>query len=297
MESLLLILGIISPIILILGVAIKFYKISKMPLNVRWEIYPLPHEKGERGKYGGSYMEELNWLEKKPERYTLGGFKELFKEILYLHRVKKFNPYGIWIWSMALHWGIWLLFLWMAILIVNSVSGLEIASQLSISAYLSYILGVIGVVGLIIKRVTVHDLRIYTYPIDYVNLLFLLLLFASGLLSVMNKGGVNESITYLEGLLKGKITFAELSSMTILHFLIFKLFLIYIPFSKFFHGPVKYMTFHKILWDDMYQVKGSEEDKKISEQLNYRVRWSGPHILSDKSWLENAQNTNLNDKV
>lgn len=57
------------------------------------------------------------------------------------------------------------------------------------------------------------------------------------------------------------------------------------------------MTFHKILWDDMYQVKGSEEDKKISEQLNYRVRWSGPHILSDKSWLENAQNTNLHDKV
>jgi hypothetical protein len=113
----------------------------------------------------------------------------------------------------------------------------------------------------------------------------------------MNKGGVNESITYLEGLLKGKITFAELSSMTILHFLIFKLFLIYIPFSKFFHGPVKYMTFHKILWDDMYQVKGSEEEKKISEQLNYRVRWSGPHILSDKSWLENAQNTNLHDKV
>jgi len=297
MESLLMILAIAAPIILILGIALNFYKISKMPLNVRWEIYPIPHEIGEKRKYGGSYMEELNWLEKKPERYTLGEYTEPFKEILYLHKVKKFNPYGIWIWSMALHWGIWLLFLWMGILIINSVFNLEVASKLSVLAYLSYILGCIGVLGLIIKRVTTHNLKIYTSPIDYVNLIFLLLLFSSGLFSVINEIGVKESINYMEGLFKGSIYLDELSSITILHFVFFKLFLIYIPFSKFFHGPVKYMTYHKILWDDMYQVKGSEEEKKISEQLNYRVGWAGPHILSDKSWLDNAKNTNLHDKV
>lgn len=297
MENFLFIIALASIIIMIIGIAVKFYRISKMPLNVRWEIYPLPHESEEKRKYGGSYMEEVDWQDKKPERHLMGEILEPLKEIFYLHRVKKFNPYGIWFWSMALHWGIWLLFLWMGILLVNSIFNWEIASKLNFLAYFSYILGILGVTGLIFKRIFIQDLKIYTSGIDYVNLLFLLFLFTSGLFAISNENGTEELLSYSTGFLKGSIPVDELSIVTIVHFVIFELFLIYIPFSRFFHGPVKYATFHSILWNDMYQIKGSAEERKISKQLNYKVGWAGPHILSDQTWLENAQNTNLHEKI
>ncbi len=297
MGNLLFIIALASPIIMVFGILIKFYRISKMPVNLRWEIYPVPHEAGEKRKYGGSYLEEINWQDKKPEKYFMGEILEPLKEIFYLHRVKKFNPYGIWFWSMALHWGIWLIFLWMGILLINGIFNWEIASKLNFIAYFSYVFGILGVTGLIIKRISTHDLKIYTSSIDYINLLFLLFLFTTGLFAIMKDNGVKEFSAYLTGLLRGSIPVDELSVITIVHFVNFELFLIYIPFSRFFHGPVKYATFHGILWNDMYQIKGSAEEKKISEQLNYKVVWAGPHILPDQTWLENAQNINLHEKI
>lgn len=296
MEFLLIFLGIVSPLIMVTGIIIKFYQISQLPVNVRWEIYPLPSESGERKRYGGSYLEEVDWVKKKHEKSIIAEFTEPLKEILFLHRVKEFNPYGLWVWSMFLHWGVWLIFLWVLLIIVASIfEGFNLSNFVFI-AYLAYILGVIGSAGLIIKRISNKNLKLYTSGIEYLNLIFLLILFATGFLMISGEDSVNEVLSYVGGILIFDISLYEISSITLVHFLLFKLFLIYIPFSKFFHGPVKFFTFHKILWDDNFQKKGSPEEKKISQQLNYRVRWAGPHILPEQSWLENAKNTNLNEK-
>lgn len=37
----------------------RFYKYARMPLHGRWELYPVPRETGERGRYG---MIEPDWL-------------------------------------------------------------------------------------------------------------------------------------------------------------------------------------------------------------------------------------------
>ena len=42
-------------------------KYARMPVHLRWELYPVPHEEG-RG--GGSYLQELEWW-KKPRRRSL----------------------------------------------------------------------------------------------------------------------------------------------------------------------------------------------------------------------------------
>lgn len=48
--------------ILFLGVAAcRIARIARLPLNVRWEVYPVPHEAKEKRGYGGSYMEEVDW--------------------------------------------------------------------------------------------------------------------------------------------------------------------------------------------------------------------------------------------
>jgi nitrate reductase gamma subunit len=296
MEALLLFLAVLSPVALTAGIAIKFYKISQMPLNIRWEIYPLPKGELEKIRYGGSYMEEIDWVKKNNPRRSYFEFVEPFKELFFLHRVHKFNKYGLWIWSMALHWAVGLLFGTLIILLLDGIFTDIDLSGLVIVPIFSYVLGVFGSLGLIAKRFINKELKLYTSGIEYFNLIFLLLIFFTGFLSFIQDSSLSEAFIYVDGVLKLSIPFDEISSLTIIHFLLVELFLMYIPFSKFFHGPVKFFTFHKILWSDEFQTKGSKEEKKIMQQLHYKVRWSGPHMLSDQNWLENAKNTNLHEK-
>lgn len=296
MDALLSLLAILSPLILFGGIAVKFKKISSMPLNVRWEIYPLPKGDLEKIRYGGSYMEEVDWQKKQNPHKSYLEFIELFKELFFLHRVHKFNRYGLWIWSMALHWGVGLLFGWLLILIIDSLFAKIDLSGLTFFGIVAYVLGIIGSVGLLFKRLTNRELNLYTSGLEYFNLLFLLSIFLTGLLMALDDSSLNEAFLYMSGVVRFSIPVDDLSSMTLIHFILVELFLIYIPFSKFFHGPVKFFTFHKILWKDEFQQKGSEEEKKIMEQLHYKVKWSAPHMIPDQNWLHNAKNTNLDEK-
>ena len=296
MDILLNLFAFISVILLVLGTGIKFARIANQPVHVRWEIYPIPSAKEGGVSCSGSYFENIDWIKKEPKKSLLIEFTEPFKEIFFLHRVKNFNIYGLWPWSMALHWGIWLLFLWVFLVLVNTTLYSFNLNNLIFIAYLSYGLGVLGSVGLLIKRISNKELKLYTSGIDYVNLFFLFLLFFTGILMLQVDDYSNEVLSYMEGIVSFSFQSENFSTITLIHFLIFEIFLLYIPFSRFFHGPVKFFTFHKILWNDSYQKKGSTEEKKIIQQLNYKVKWTAPHILPEKSWLENAQNTNLHEK-
>jgi hypothetical protein len=76
-------------------------------------------------------------------------------------------------------------------------------------------------------------------------------------------------------------------------FLVLELFVIYMPFSKLIHYFAKYFTYHYQMWDDAYKTKGSANDQKVAQQLAFTAAWSGPHFTQGKSWLEQAQNTNV----
>lgn len=68
------------------------------------------------------------------------------------------------------------------------------------------------------------------------------------------------------------------------------------PFSKYLHFVAKYFNFHQSLWDDAFKVKDSEIDKRIIKQLSYNIKWAGPHVVPDKSWLEESQLAVLEEK-
>jgi nitrate reductase gamma subunit len=78
-----------------------------------------------------------------------------------------------------------------------------------------------------------------------------------------------------------------------LTFLLFELFMIYMPFSKLIHYFAEYFTYHSQLCDDAFKTKGSPTDKKVTEQSAYTPAWSAPHVVPGKSWLEQAQNTSV----
>ena len=48
----------------------KCIRLVRMPLHLRWEIYPVPHEGEKKAKYGGSFFEEVMWW-KKPIKKSL----------------------------------------------------------------------------------------------------------------------------------------------------------------------------------------------------------------------------------
>jgi hypothetical protein len=81
----------------------------------------------------------------------------------------------------------------------------------------------------------------------------------------------------------------------LIHFIALELFLIYMPFTKIIHYIGKYFTFEQTLWDDAFKASNSPADKKVQRQLGYTVTWSAPHIVANKTWLEQAQLTAMED--
>jgi len=275
-----------SILIFLALVIYKFYKTASMPLNLRWEVYPVPHETRDKRKYGGSYMEEVNWVQKPRESSKIAELFEMGAEIFFLKRVREHNPYQIWPLSMALHWGLYLLVVWIGLLTITN--WLPFLDSLSVGVgALSLILGIIGSIGLIIKRAINPDLRLYTTPIDYFNLIFLVVIFGLGLVS----WGLDPSYSGHQIYIQNMLSFKPSPVPTFVTALFFTLqmFAIYMPFSKLIHYVMKHFTFTETLWDDTFNIKGSEKDRQIESQLGYTKNWAGPHFSSDKTWFDDVQ--------
>lgn len=291
----LVLFGWLSVFIFIVGVVYKFMRFSTMPLNLRWDIYPIPHEPGEKRHYGGSYMEEIDWARKPRHSSLMGELIEMGSEIFFLKRVKEHNPFNLWPFSMAMHWGIYLLLTWILLLIVEAFFKINAISQITnIVGIVAFILGASGCLTLILKRGMNKELNLYTAPVEYFNLLFLLSIFVTGIISWRIDPSFASSRKYIEGIIFFNLS--PVPSIVILNFLLFELFLIYMPFTKLLHYVGKYFNFHQSLWDDGFKEKDSEIDKKIIKQLGYKISWAGPHSTPGKTWLEGAQDLVLEEK-
>ncbi len=277
--------------ILFIGVAAyRIARIARLPLNVRWEVYPVPHEPKVKRRYGGSYMEEVDWATTKRTTSPLPAFLEIAIEVATLKRVREHNGYGIWPLSLAMHWGLYLYFLWLFLLAVGHWSTVAAVSSLAIAVGLAaHLLGTAGALGLAAKRATSRDLGRYTTPIDYFNLLFIAGFFLVGLISWLGDRSFAAHKTFIGGALVFKPV--PVPAAASVSFLLFGLFMIYMPFTKLIHYFAKYFTFDKALWDDDFKAKGSAVDAQVTTQLGYRADWSAPHVGAGKTWLEQAQTT------
>ncbi len=272
----------------------RIAQITRLPTNLRWEVYPVPHESEEKRRYGGSYMEEVDWAKRPRSHSILPDLQEMGAEILALKRVRENNVYGIWPLSLAMHWGIYLYFGWLLLLVVENLVYLPVLSYLTAAVGLaSFLLGLFGTLALAVKRARDPDLNLYTAPIDYFNLVFLAAFFALGLASWLNGLSFESHRVYI-----GSVLFFRpvgVPPLTLAAFFFFELFMIYMPFTKLIHYFAKYFTFDLTLWDDEFNAKGSPRDRKLLAQLAYPIRWSGPHIEPGKTWLEEVKLTMAGD--
>jgi len=291
----------IAYVFIIVAYAIKVAKIARKPLHLRWELYPVLHEKGYR--HGGSYFEEVDWWTKPQKKNRIRGIVFLLKNYFFFGEYFQ-KKRGYWLGLYPWHLGFYLIvsfhiLTFIGALVLVSTNASIIAGSASIGArflyYLtlvvaiaSFILGSIGSIGMLIKRLTEKELRDFAAPINYFNYIFFLIVFLSGLFAwYFFDPTLSQYREFWTGLITFKYIHVDAAAYT--HIMLFALFLIYLPFTRSTHYITKIFAFFGIRWDDVPNLKGNEMRKEISKLLNQSVSWSAPHIQSGKKWSEVAK--------
>jgi nitrate reductase gamma subunit len=298
----------IAVAVFVIAVVARFVKISRLPLHLRWELYPVAHEKG-RSHYGGSYLEESDWWTKKRESSVFGELKVMIPEILLLAGVREHNPKH-WLFTFPFHFGLYLLAGLIGLLVIGGIAGAA-GADLSPNAgflgsaiyhltyvfgYLGLILALIGALALLARRTFNRDYREYTVPGDYFNLLFFIVTAGVALLHHVK---ADPSFVLLRMFFEGLLTFdlamevvasAPMPGLMAAEIVLGSVLLAYIPLTHMAHFFTKWFMYHDIRWSDEPNIRGSKIEKTVQEMLNYPVSWSAPHIRGDgkKTWAQVA---------
>jgi nitrate reductase gamma subunit len=284
-----------------IGTAYRAWTMAKTPVHLRWDLYPIPHEKG-REHYGGSYFEEVDWWTKPANVSMASELKEMSKEILFIQSMY-FNNRPLWIFSFPFHFGLYLSIVFVLLVFFSAflgVFGVTVsADSTNLFAravhYITYPFGIVGAVmgafgalGLFFSRVFNPNLRHASVRSDYFNVLLLFAVFVSGLIV-----WATEDISYLglREFFTDLVSFRatdQVSTGFATHMVLAAAFLLYLPFTHMTHFVGKYFTYHKVRWEDSPNIRGSELEKRVQEALGYKLNWSAPHIKTGGTWAEAA---------
>ncbi len=307
MSVLLTILTYFAYIFIVAMYSVKLVKIARMPVHLRWELYPVAHEA--KSQYGASYYEDLEQWTKQRRKTVLKGTLFLLKEYFCMGEYFQRNR---WYWLVLLPWHIgFILIITFHILCffgaLALVAGVPVSAESALSlggilyflilitGVVSFVSGSFGSVGLLIKRLCDKDLRAFATPQNYFNYLFTLAVFGSGLYAWLF---VDPTLSGYREFWKGLITLnpTPVDYATTTHIILFALFLIYLPFTRSLHYITKFFAYFWVRWDDKPNVRGSKFEGKLKEWLNKPVSWSAPHIPRGKTWAEIASEKKSDDE-
>ncbi|MEJ2009962.1 MAG: nitrate reductase, partial [Acidobacteriota bacterium] len=167
----------------IIASVVRAVRYASLPLHMRWELYPVPHEDKERLAHGGSYFETKDWWTK-PIPFNLAGeLKWMLAEILFLKGLWEFKR-KTWYRSYPFHLGLYMLIGATVLLFMNALlwilvpiawaggTGTVLHYAYTIIGLVGAGLALVGAVGLLIERLTDEDLKPYTTAGDIFNLAF-----------------------------------------------------------------------------------------------------------------------------
>ena len=301
MSALLAILTYFAYVFIVTMYAVKAVKIARMPVHLRWELYPVIHET--KRQYGASYYEDLERWAKHRHQTVLRGVLFLLKENLcfgeYFHRNR-----GYWLVLLPWHLGFILIITFHVLCFGGALaqaSGVSVSAEsigvggmlyflILLTGVASFVSGSLGSVGLFIKRVCDKDLRAFATPQNYFNYLFTLMVFASGLYAWYF---VDPTLFEYRKFWTGLVTLspARVESPAAIHIILFALFLIYLPFTRSLHYITKFFSYFWVRWDDQPNWRGSKSERRLEEWLNQPVSWSAPHIPPGRTWAEIASDS------
>jgi len=282
-------------IIAIIGKVLRYVS---APQHMRWELYPVPHEKG-RAEYGGSYLEELDWWTKPRESDKFNELKEMAEEIILLKGVFKHNR-SVWASSFPFHFGMYLLIGWLVLLLGGAIlQQLDVSIGASAGAFgqiIHYLTGVTGYIGLFmtafgalglcIWRALDKRQREFNAPIDFFNLILM-----AGMSIVVLIAFATQDPTFatLRLYVGATITLSQATvpstlagvSIGLLSFTI-----MWVTITRMSHFVAKYFLYHAVRWNDEPNERGSKIEQSLIALLNEKVTWSADHIQTGKTWAE-----------
>ncbi len=277
--------------VFVCATACRIIAIVRMPRQLRWDLYPLPH----RGATGSKYQ-RLDFNKHPAKSHLLLEIWEMVLEILFVKRLLKNNP-RLWVGSYAMHAGIYLGVLWLVLLSAGAIvrtTTPDASSSIITGLFLlipvaggaALVLGLAGSVYLLLRRCLEQDLRTMSDRVTFLNLWLMIALFGSALAAWLVADG---SFRLLHSQIAGLITFhpaAPHHPLIAVEFLFFGLFLMYLPFSRMLHFAAKYFFYHNIMWDDESMIRNSRLEREKCKELAFPLQWAAPHIKTDRSWLE-----------
>lgn len=288
----------ISVAVAVVAMLAKAWRYITAPLHFRWELYPVPHEKG-RSEYGGSYLEELDWWSKPRQSDKFNELKEMLLEVLLLKGVFHHNR-KVWTFSLPFHLGMYLCIGWLVLLLLGAILeingqaigagaggvGLVIHLLTLICGYAGLILSGVGALGLLIWRITDSNQRPYNSPAEYFNLFIFDVVVTVALIAHLSadpgfaqlRGFVQALTTFSAAEIPGPLFTAEIALVAFI--------IMYIPLTRMSHFVAKYFLYHSVRWNDEPNRRGSRIEKKLIKLLGQKVGWSAPHVQTGKTWME-----------
>ena len=293
------------------AVAWRVVRQLKLPVHVRWEVYPVQHETAAKAAYGGSYLEEPDWWKSSHETSRTNEFKYMAPEILLLRGLWKENKKLWWV-SFPFHLGLYLVLATFALFLISAgltVWGPSIFAEGSvlktalgglafICGWIGLAAGFFGSLGLLFTRLVDREMKLYATPADYINLVLFLAFFVCGLLTAaLADPSFDAASSYVTGLLTaGSFASGYQPGQTlygVLTILLGSLLAAYIPLTHMSHMFMKYFLYHQVKWDDRPSRRGNDIEAAVLTNLNYRPTWQAKHIEADgrKSWKDIASST------
>ncbi len=265
----------------------KAVKYLSLPIHLRWDLYPVIHET--RYRYGGSHLENIDSFDKPRSKAVLRGILYLAKEYLtlgeYFSRQKLY-----WLALYPWHVGFMLIITFHilaffgAVLLVAGIAVEAGASAGGVFYYVmlacgvvSFVAGLFGSAGMLVKRLADPNLRDYATRKNYFTYAFCFVVFASGLYGWYF---VDPAFSEYREFWKGLITLRPIGVApgAAAHIILFDLFLIYLPFTRSMHYITRIFAFFFIRWDDRPNVRGGAIEKELQAQFGQQITWSAPHV-------------------
>ena len=268
----------------------RFLKLRRLPVHMRWELYPVAHER-DRAHYGGSYLEEPEWWTKPRATSRLGELKVMVPEILLLEGVRHTNR-SQWIRTWPFHAGLYLLIAATLLLVVGGLFGATEAGGflgvvIPILGYAGLVLGLFGALGLLLRRMLDADYREYTTPADYFNLTLFVVTFALALAGHLTVDPGFENVRrFVASLFRGESV--ALGGLQTTAVVLFAFLVAYVPLTHMSHFFTKWFMYHDIRWGD--EPMNDAIAGRVEKALGMKPTWSAPHIRGDgeKTWGEIA---------
>ena len=292
--------------VFILAAGHLIYRQWTLPIHLRWEIYPVQHETTDKLAHGGSYMEELNWWEKRHRGSWLNEMKYMVPEILFIRGLWKENR-GLWWVSFPFHFGLYLMIVTFGLMVLHALvilwggntvpAGGAIRTLLHgfivFTGWTGLVLGGIGSVGTFCRRLADPELREYSSFADYFNILFILIFFLFAFFVCLFGDPLLEGAkAYVFGLLTGGGSLnAYVPGQSFcggVAIVLASLLVAYVPMTHMSHMFMKYFLYHNVKWDDAPNLRGGKIEAAIQKNLELKPTWQAKHVEADgrKSWRD-----------